>query len=124
MQATLAPPNGFRLSSAVAALIVGLSCTLVDQIAESGPYAKFYGIVHLAPRNRIGTWVIGTRTIATDQFTEFYAFGGSLAMGSCAGVVLQGERALEIDAAPMDRCRSARSEWQLGARDDDSGARA
>jgi hypothetical protein len=124
MLASISQPRRHRVTCRVAALvIIGLSCMLADRPAESRPYEKFYGIVHLVPHNLIGTWLIGSRTIHSDQFTEFFAFGGSLAIGSCVGVIAQSERAMKIDAAPMERCSApARPEGLLGTSHDDAGA--
>jgi hypothetical protein len=123
MLASIPQPRRYRVTYRVAALVIGLSGMLMGRPAESRPYEKFYGIVHLVPHNLIGTWLIGSRTINSDQFTEFFAFGGSLTIGSCAGVVAQGERAMKIDAAPMERCSApARPDGLLGKRDDGAGA--
>jgi hypothetical protein len=124
MHAHFTAPRRASLHWAVAVFVICLCSALIEQSAEAGPYTRFYGIVHLAPHNSIGTWVIGSRTIASDQFTEFYVFGGSLAIGSCASVVVHGDRAMKIDAEPMDRCQSAtRPEGQLGTNNVLPGAR-
>jgi hypothetical protein len=124
MRASTTQPRRSRLNYSIAAIVIVFCCSLTEKPAWGGPYQQFYGIVHLVPHNNIGTWLIGSRTVTSDEFTEFYAFGGSLAIGSCVRVFVRADRAVKIDAEPMDRCHAPpRPEGLSGTSNDYAGAR-
>ena len=54
---------------------------------------------------RIGTWVIGGRSVTADRATEFDETEGRLAVGRCAKIDIRNGRVHEIDSEPASDCR-------------------
>lgn len=66
---------------------------------------RFYGIVQKKPAGLQGTWVIGRRTVKTNNGTEFDQLEGPLKIGVCAKVDIRNGQVHEIDSEPMRNCR-------------------
>lgn len=64
----------------------------------------FYGIVEVVPSSRIGTWVVGGRSIEVTEQTEFDEDNGRLEVGVCAEVEMDDGLVEEIESEPLGKC--------------------
>jgi hypothetical protein len=64
-----------------------------------GRFEQYFGLVKLVPPRKLGTWVIGTRTLSSDPYTQVEEFDALLTPGTCALVeVRRGGHVIRIVA--------------------------
>jgi hypothetical protein len=94
----------------VLVLTLGASAMLVGAPAESLGYEQFFGIIHVMPHGKAGTWQIGVHTLSSDEFTEIDAYREPLNIGACARVVMRHDVATQIVTVAMDHCEAKRDD--------------
>ncbi len=65
---------------------------------------NFYGIIENRPDGKVGTWVIGGRSVEVTNRTDLQEYNGPLKVGSCAEVEIDDGKVEEIDSEPLNKC--------------------
>jgi hypothetical protein len=66
---------------------------------------EFYGIIEKRPKDNLGTWVIGGRTVEVIEKTRLEPDYGPLVVGTCVEVEQIGKLAVEIASETKDKCK-------------------
>jgi hypothetical protein len=85
---------------------IALACAFIVYGAPQLALADddFYGIIESRPDGTAGTWVVGGRSVeATDQ-TRLDEEHGSLEVGACAEVDMEGKVVEDIESEPAHKC--------------------
>jgi hypothetical protein len=64
----------------------------------------FYGIIESRPDGKIGTWVVGGRSVETTESTDLDEDNGPLKVGSCAEVDIDEGKVEDIESEPLNKC--------------------
>ena len=64
----------------------------------------FYGIIENRPDGKVGTWVIGGRSVEVTKRTDLDEDNGPLKVGSCAEVEIDNGKVEDIESEPLSRC--------------------
>jgi hypothetical protein len=64
----------------------------------------FYGIIENRPDGKVGTWVIGGRSVEVTKNTDLDEDNGPLKVGSCAEVEIDNGKVEDIESEPLSRC--------------------
>jgi hypothetical protein len=87
-------------------LLVAAACAWMVGVA--GPaFAEdddFDGIIESRPDGKVGTWVVGGRSVDTTESTRLEEEHGPLRQGACAEVEMKGPIAEEIESEPLYKC--------------------
>ena len=73
---------------------------------------EFNGIVESRPEGKVGTWVVGGRSLKVTESAEFKEEHGPLTVGACAEVELEGDVVAEIESEPKRKCEKGDIELQ------------
>ena len=65
----------------------------------------FYGIIESRPEGKVGTWVIGGRSIEVTERTDLDEDHGPLKVGACVEVDMDNGKVEEIETEPARKCR-------------------
>ena len=83
-----------------------LVLTAVFWLMNSGcDSVKIYGPVDSRPEEKVGTWVVGGRSMTVTDVTELEEEHGPLVIGACAEVELEGIVVTEIESQEASKCR-------------------
>ena len=69
-----------------------------------GKEDEFHGIIESRPEGRVGTWVVGGRSVQVTVRAEFKEEHGLLTVGACAEVELKGDVVAEIESELKRKC--------------------
>ena len=64
----------------------------------------FYGVIESRPDGKVGTWVVGGRSIEVTDETDLDVDNGALEVGACVEVEMDDGDVEEIDSKPRDKC--------------------
>jgi hypothetical protein len=64
----------------------------------------FYGIIESRPEAKVGTWVVGGRSVITTESTTLEENHGPLREGACAEVGMEGDAVEGIESEPLSKC--------------------
>jgi hypothetical protein len=64
----------------------------------------FFGIIENRPDGKVGTWVIGGRSVEVTKNTDLDEDNGPLKVGSCAEVEIDNGKVEDIESEPLSRC--------------------
>ena len=67
----------------------------------------FYGIIESRPDGKVGTWVIGGRSVDVTEKTELDDDNGPLIVGVCVEVDVDNGIVEEIESEPMRKCKKS-----------------
>jgi len=83
----------------VAGLVIAQSIAL-PVLADD----DFYGVVESRPETKVGTWVVGGRTIQVTEETELDEDYGALTGGACVEVEMEDGVVEELESEPASKC--------------------
>ena len=63
-----------------------------------------YGIIESRSEGKVGTWVVGGRSVEVTERTYLEEEHGPLNVGACAEVKLDGDVATKIESKPPAKC--------------------
>ena len=63
-----------------------------------------YGIIKNRPDGKVGTWVVGGRSVEVTERTDLDEDDGPLKVGSCAKVEIDDGKVEEIESEPLNKC--------------------
>jgi hypothetical protein len=86
--------------------LLALACVFLSQSIAPSAIAddEFAGIIESRPETKVGTWIIGGRSIEVTERTRLDEDHGPLSVGSCAEVEVENGLAEEIESEPSRRC--------------------
>lgn len=100
------PLNPVLLSCACALLLlaplVGVRALAEDPTTRG--IERFTGYIRMAPRDGVGTWRIGSRTINSTPLTIIDDTDGALVVGTCVQVDMLRRKVLRIDSLQSQDC--------------------
>lgn len=64
----------------------------------------FYGIIENRPEGKVGTWIIGGRSVEVTERTDFDEDHGPLTKGACVEVEIDDAKVEEIESEPARKC--------------------
>ena len=64
----------------------------------------FYGTIESRPEGKVGTWVIGGRSVEVTKSTELDDDNGPLTIGACVEVDIDDGKVDEIESEPAEKC--------------------
>ena len=83
----------------------GVVQEIESEPAEKCSKQEFYGVIESRPDGKIGTWVVGGRSVNVTEQTEIDEDNGPLDVGACADVELKNGDAKDIESEPSRKCR-------------------
>ncbi len=83
----------------VAGLVIAQSIALSAWAEDD-----FYGVVESRPETKVGTWVVGGRTIEVTEETELDEDHGELTGGACVEVEMADGVVEEMESEPASKC--------------------
>ena len=96
------------LLSVIASIVTNLVPSVVVMAQTTAPPSvhsfMFFGVINRAPNNLLGSWLIGSETIETDNTTQFDRIYGPLVIGACVQVEMRGHRTLSIISVRNSYC--------------------
>ncbi len=87
--------------SLVALMYVSLLLSL-SQVALGDD--DFYGLIESRPNAKVGTWVVGGRSIEVTDETDLDKDNGPLEVGACVEVEMDDGDVEEIESEPLEKC--------------------
>lgn len=83
-----------------------VACTFTAQIIAQAALAddNFHGIIESRPDGKVGTWVVGGRSVNVAENTDLYEEHRPLKVGTCAEVEIEDGVAEEIESEPPRKC--------------------
>ena len=64
----------------------------------------FYGVIESRPDGKVGTWVVGGRSIEVTDKTDLDKDNGPLEVGACVEVEMDDGDVEEIESEPLEKC--------------------
>ncbi len=65
---------------------------------------EFHGIIVSRPADKVGTWVVGERSVEVTAKTRLKEHHGPLKVGTCAEVEFREGKVKEIESEPLKKC--------------------
>lgn len=86
----------------VAVISVALTAAGIGQVALADD--DFHGILESRPEGKVGTWVVGGRSVEVTERTDLDEDNGPLNIGACVEVDVDGGAVEEIESEPAKKC--------------------
>lgn len=86
--------------------LVILAClSLVLSLSEAAlADDDFYGVIESRPVGKVGTWVVGGRSIEVTDETDLDVDNGPLEVGACVEVEIDDGDVEEIESKRLEKC--------------------
>jgi hypothetical protein len=86
--------------------LLALACVFLSQSITPSAIAdeEFAGIIESRPETKVGTWIIGGRSIEVTERARLDEDHGPLSVGACAEVEFENGLIEEIESQPPRRC--------------------
>lgn len=85
--------------------LIPLSLTFILFSAQTSKASDdFYGVIEQIPEGRIGTWVIGGRSVEVTEATSLEEDDGPFAVGACVQVDYDNNVVEEIETEEQSKC--------------------
>jgi hypothetical protein len=81
--------------------VASISLAIVQFALANGDY---YGIVESRPDGKVGTWIVGGRSVEVTEHTDLDEDNGPLKIGTCAEVDIDEGKVEEIESEPAGKC--------------------
>ena len=87
-------------------LLVVFTCAFIAQSFAQVALADddFYGIIESRPDGKVGTWVVGERSVMVTEDTDLDEDHGPLKVGACAEVEMDEGKVKEIESESLRKC--------------------
>jgi hypothetical protein len=84
------------------AFLVALIALSIVHVAVADD--DFYGIIESRPEGKVGTWIVGGRSVEVIERNDLDEDNGLLKIGACAEVDVDDGKVEEIESEPARKC--------------------
>ena len=88
-----------------ALILFACAVLVLGAVTVAAADEDFYGIIESRPEGKVGTWVIGGRSIEVTERTDLDEDHGPLKVGACVEVEIDDGKVEEIETEPARKCR-------------------